>query len=335
MQLKNSILLATALTAASAAARMHGHERRHAHHKSHEEKRAVGDIVTATIDGKVVTWVNTYDGGADTATATADVKVNVAAAATVVASTTTAAATASSTSTSTSDSSDDSGAVSSASGTCSNWYETSDSYSRSGFGEATVANLLEYIWYKGNVGSPWGSNIIEVSEEKACKYKYVVKFSGAESDPWTIVFWNKFGPDGLLTGWYGNSALKLTINPGETKYVAFDEDTQGAWGAAKGTSLPTDEWGGWSCTWGEIDFGNSGNDGWSGWDVSAIQAQAANQEVQGMKICDHNGDSCSYITNLAAQVSNAYTKAEEGVDGIGGNSVAGPVRLVVDIDYSH
>lgn len=29
-----------------------------------EEKRAVGDVATATIDGKVVSWVNEYDGGA-------------------------------------------------------------------------------------------------------------------------------------------------------------------------------------------------------------------------------------------------------------------------------
>jgi hypothetical protein len=332
MQLKNSMILATALTAGSAVARMHGHERRHAH-KAHEEKRAVGDIVTAVIDGKVVSWTNEYAGGA-AATATADVNVNVAAALTVADATTTATASATSTSTSTSDSSDDDETVSSASGTCSNWHDTSDSYSRSGFGEATVANLLEYIWYKGNVGNPWGSNIIEVDEDKACKYKYVVQFNGAKSDAWTIVFWNKFGPDGKLTGWYGNSALSLTINPGETKYVAFDEDTQGAWGAAKGTALPVDEYGGYSCTWGEIDFGNSGNDGWSGWDVSAIQVQMAKQEVQGMKICSHTGDGCSYITNLATKMHNAYSKAEEGVDGIGGNSVAGPVRLVVDIDYS-
>ncbi|KAK2767856.1 target of Sbf [Emmonsiellopsis sp. PD_33] len=47
------------------------HERRHGHQHLHkrqdtkeEGKRAVGDIVTATIDGQVVTWVNEYDGGA-------------------------------------------------------------------------------------------------------------------------------------------------------------------------------------------------------------------------------------------------------------------------------
>ena len=49
----------------SAHARRHaGHAHGHAH--LHEEKRdaAVGDVVNAIIDGKAVSWINTYDGGA-------------------------------------------------------------------------------------------------------------------------------------------------------------------------------------------------------------------------------------------------------------------------------
>ena len=38
-------------------------------------------------------------------------------------------------------------------------------------------------------------------------------------------------------------------------------------------------------TWGEFNFGTTQNSGWSGFDVSMIQAQHANLEVQGMKIC--------------------------------------------------
>lgn len=318
MQLKNSLVLLTALTAGSSVARLHGHERRHAHH----EKRGVGDLVTAIIDGKVVSWVNEYAGGA-AATATATESTSTSLSETVAASTTASTETPSAS------------AVSSASGTCANWDDESDEYSTAGFGSRTVSNNAKYVAYVGNVGNPWGSNIIEVDADKACKYKNVVKFSGSETDDWTIVFWNKIGPDGLLTGWYGNSALKLTISPGETKYVAFDDDSQGAWGAAKGDSLPTDEFGGYSCTWGEFDFGSSGNNDWSGWDVSAIQAQAANQDVQGMKICNNKGEKCSWISNLATAMENAYSKAEEGVDGIGGNQAPGAVRLVVDIDYTH
>ncbi|KAI9370438.1 hypothetical protein BJX61DRAFT_91168 [Aspergillus egyptiacus] len=332
MLFKNSMLLLTAITAGSAVARMHGHERRHAaFHAREEEKRAVGDMVTATINGKVVSWVNEYAGGAapaatadDSVSApTADVQAAAAAAATVETSSTAAET----------DDAPTAVPVSSAPGSCSNWHDTPGDYTREGFGGQTAANFLKYIDYKGNVGNPWGSNIIEVAPEKACQYKYVVRFEGPRSGTWTVVFWNKMGPDGLLTGWYGNSALKLTINPGETKYVAFDEDSQGAWGAAKGNELPTDAFGGYSCTWGEFDFGSKKNNDWSGWDVSAIQVQFANQPVQGMKICDYKNEGCSFVTNLATKLVNAYSKFEEGVDGIGGRQVPGPVRLITHIDY--
>jgi hypothetical protein len=137
-----------------------------------------------------------------------------------------------------------------------------------------------------------------------------------------------------MTGWYGHSALNFTLAAGETRYVAFDEDSQGGWGAAEGSSLPTDEYGGYACTWGEFDFGSTINDGWSGWDVSAIQAQNADLTVQGMKICTAAGEDCSTITTGAASVVNAYTAAEAAVDGIGGSVTEGAVRLAVEIDYS-
>ncbi|OJK03061.1 hypothetical protein ASPACDRAFT_23880 [Aspergillus aculeatus ATCC 16872] len=330
MQLKNSMLLLTALTAGSSVARMHGHERRHHHH----EKRNVGDEVYAVIDGVLESWVNDWSGSATTtvesnkaaatvaAAATIEVSANVAASATVAASA--AAATSSSAS-----------VVSSADGTCKSWSATSSSYSRSGFGaKSNAKRTTDAIYYSGNVGSPWGSNIIEVSEDKACLYQYVVRFQGSSSDDWTVKFWNKIGPDGGLNGWYGNSALEFKIKAGETRYVAFDSDSQGGWGAAKGDSLPTDEYGGYSCTWGEFDFGNTSNDGWSGWDVSAIQAQNAGQEVQGMKICDHTGSKCSTIGNALASVINAYTSNLADADGIGGNSNEEAVRLDVELDFA-
>jgi hypothetical protein len=160
----------------------------------------------------------------------------------------------------------------------------------------------------------------------------VIRLDGSD-DEWTVVFWNKFGPDGNLNGWYGHSALTISVSSGESRYVAVDEDTQGAFGAAVGQTLPVDQYGGYSCTWGEFDFGNLGNEGWPGWDVSAIQAQFAGQEVQGMQICNSRGDECSSITQFATEVVHAYTKYEEGVDGIGGSAVPGPVRLIVRLDY--
>lgn len=94
-----------------------------------------------------------------------------------------------------------------------------------------------------------------------------------------------------------------------------------------------DNWGGYTSTWGEFSFGDEENKGWSGWDVSAIQAQLANQEVQGMRICMVDGKGCSIITPQARKVVDAYTAADRHHDGIGGAAAPGPLRLVVDIDY--
>lgn len=206
-------------------------------------------------------------------------------------------------------------------------------FSTSGFGGRTATHGAR-IQYHGNVGIPWGSNIISVSPTKAHLYKYVAQFRGSNTQPWTVTIWNKFGPTGKLDGWYGHSALTFILAPGETKYVAFDEDSEGAWGAAPGTNgLPTDRWGGYTSTWGEFSFGDGENSGWSGWDVSAIQAQVAGQEVQGMRICQADGEKCSAITPGARKVVAAYTEEKKHQHGIGGAAPPGPVRLVVDIDY--
>ncbi|PYH91126.1 hypothetical protein BO71DRAFT_386253 [Aspergillus ellipticus CBS 707.79] len=216
------------------------------------------------------------------------------------------------------------------------WTSTPSSgdYSTSGFGASTSSSGSGDT-YEGNVGNPWGSNIIEVSESDASNYQYVMQISGQNEDDWTVVFWNKYGPDGSMDGWYGYSALSLTLAAGDTKYVAFDSDSQGGFGAAQGSSLPTGgSSGGYTCTWGEFDFGSSTNSDWSGFDVSAIQAQNAGDTVQGMKMCDVLSGTCSSITTGAAEVDNAYTSAEADEGGIGGNISGGAVRIAVTIDYS-
>lgn len=194
------------------------------------------------------------------------------------------------------------------------------------------------ISYVGNVGNPWGSNIITIDASLADQYKYTIKFVGSSNmgQAYRVVAWNKIGPDGGLNGWYGNSAVSFSLAPGGVQYVAFDEDSQGGFGAAPGGSLPKDQFGGYDCTWGEFDFGSSINSGWSGFDVSMIQAQAAGAHVQGMSICDVTNGSgvCSSITTNAGRVTNAYTQANAGVGGIGGNLFPGKVRLQAVIEYN-
>ncbi|PYH42522.1 putative allergen Asp F4-like [Aspergillus saccharolyticus JOP 1030-1] len=226
---------------------------------------------------------------------------------------------------------------SSAAGVSSAWYTypTNGVYSTSGFGARTNTTSSSGDTYVGNVGNPWGSNIIEVSASEAWQYKYVVQFTGQNSEDWFVSIWNKIGPDGADDGFFGHSALNFTLASGETRYVAFDENSQGGWGAAEGSSLPTNDYGEYSCTWGEFDFGDEENSSWSGWDVSAIVAEEASQTIQGMKLCRHGTSTgCSYITSGGDTVENAYTPSESSVGGIGGSVSAGPLRLAAVIDYS-
>ncbi|KAE8155355.1 hypothetical protein BDV25DRAFT_990 [Aspergillus avenaceus] len=346
-------LLLSAVIADSALARLHGHQRRHQHPPAHP---VPGDLNARDLEAGVALGLKTVINW-DVVTVTATV-AGEPPAPTAPSTTTAAAALAEITGVDTNEDiisigvSADLGlsigasigltatestttATPTASGGSTSWTSTpaNDAFSTTGFGTRTNSSGSG-IEYTGNYGSPWGSNILEVSASKAYKYKYVVQFTGSNTETWTVVVWNKVGPDGKLDGWYGNSAVNFTLAAGETKYVAFDEDSQGAWGAAQGTSLPTDDYGGYSCTWGEFDFGSTINKGWSGWDVSAIQAQAAAQTVQGMRICDHTETTCSTITSGASTVTNAYTKSEASVDGIGGSVGKGAVRLKAQLDYS-
>lgn len=219
----------------------------------------------------------------------------------------------------------------------SNWDQIppDNNFSTEGFGERTDAHG-DSVGYVGNVGDPWGSNIITVKAPDAHKYKYMAQFHGSkngESQPWKVVIWNKIGPDGKMDGWFGHSALSFTLHPNEIVYVAFDENSQGGWSASPGDKLPTDKWGSYSSTWGEFDFGDMKNKGLTGFDVSCIQAQNAKQEVQGMSICLSDMSQCSSITSGAAKVDRAYTAGEAGVDGLAPTVGTGPVRFIVRVDY--
>lgn len=332
-------LLLSALAGSAVAARVHhGHERRHARVNVDNidkviedvvevDKRGVGDWVTAEIDGVLVSWINEWS-GQQTTTQEAAPAATEAPAPTQPDTTTT------SSSSTTSVISLHAPAPTSDGDTT--WFAAPQSgvFSRDGFGGTTDSEgSSDSIDYKGNVGVPWGSNIITVSEETANQYQHVLRFEGSNTDAWTVIFWNKIGPNGKMDGWYGNSALKFTLEPNEVKYVAIDSNSQGAWGAAQGEDLPVDEFGGYACTWGEFDMSNTGNHGYSGWDVSAIQAQAANFAVQGMRICTHDGTLCSSIANDLSSVVNAYTYAERFVGGLGGNVQTNAVRLLVNLDF--
>lgn len=307
MQFKNSLVLLTALTAGSAVARTHGHERRHQHHE-----RAVGDWVTAVIDGKTVSWQNTYAGP----TAAAD--------AAPAAATTTAAAAVKNVA-----------EVANAVVNAATSISASKTATATGFG-ATTAPSGSGATYCGNVGSPYGSNIIEISEGDLSTYDYTITLDGSQiTEDHDVIFWNKCGPDGGLTGFFATSfPLTVTVSPNSKSYVAVDVDTQGGFiGYPSSSSVPRAVDGIVLGFWGEFDFADSANNGWSGFDVSAIEANIAGISSYPGLLISGDGQTSSITSNLGA-VSNAYTEAETAVGGIGGNVAPGPLALTAILNYS-
>ena len=82
--------------------------------------------------------------------------------------------------------------------------------------------------YAGNVGDPYGSNIIELSAEAANQYKYVMRPEGPrDGQRWTVAVWNDLAPDGRLGGWRGNACRIFTLNSRQVRYIAFDDNSHG------------------------------------------------------------------------------------------------------------
>jgi hypothetical protein len=128
--------------------------------------------------------------------------------------------------------------------------------------------------YIGNVGSPYGSNVILV--EDAASYQYTNTFTNTQLKTITVNIWQKVGPDMRpLSGSAlapTKTTLTFTLLPGQSKTVAFDENTQVGW--AEATSATTAS-GSFDTTWGEANFVSTG----CGYDVSAIMNSNNNNYV--------------------------------------------------------
>ncbi|KAI3338277.1 putative TOS1-like glycosyl hydrolase-domain-containing protein [Ustulina deusta] len=145
----------------AAHAKRHGHQ--HLHKKHHEEKqeRAVGDLVVATIDGQVVSWLNTYAGP------TADVAADSAPAVTTSAADSVATSAESAKKVSSTKSSSTDSSTGSSTGTITGDFVRTAYYNAA---DGTADGLV----FLANVGSPgvsgtwdtvWGSSLAYVNEE--------------------------------------------------------------------------------------------------------------------------------------------------------------------------
>ncbi|KAI4105844.1 MAG: hypothetical protein L6R37_002489 [Teloschistes peruensis] len=142
-------------------------------------------------------------------------------------------------------------------------------------GQSTPVVTGDRITYIGNVGIPYGANMMFIPTSEVDKHKYTTEFKNVGQQRMAINVWNKAGRDGQAnSGGCTEANLKFSLIPGESQAVAFDENTQAAFSrdCDKGA-------GGYpACVWGELDFGDQrptdgtgqGNEGHSGFDRSSI-----------------------------------------------------------------
>lgn len=207
-----------------------------------------------------------------------------------------------------------------------------------GGGAASKSKRVTYaqIMYKGNTGDhdgcPWNSNLMVVPNKIARKYNYVQRYTNVASVPYQVVCANKMGADGQLTGMFKVETQKQLIfmlQPGETKSVVADSNTQGICAFAP-YEVPLTEHGQYAGVWAEFDAENLSNEGWSGADCSSLVAQAYNMDVPGCRMAEGNVESIILAGGIGR---NAYTKGMEELDGIGLNIVPGKHVIQVDVGY--
>ena len=175
------------------------------------------------------------------------------------------------------------------------------------FGGNTAPNYAPDVQYIGNVGKPYGSNMLYISEESIKKYPWTNTFNNNGKDAITVRVWNKAWCDNSdcthtvtpLGGQGGIPNLLFKLPPGQSKTVAFAKNTEMAW--SQDCPLSSQD-GATECTWGEATFGKPELDGsdWSSYDVST---QNAGNCIQFMSISGGWRD---------ASISHAFVNAEYG-----------------------
>ncbi|KAL1890123.1 hypothetical protein Sste5346_008416 [Sporothrix stenoceras] len=338
MRFTNALLLAAIGVSAHPSGHAHLHR---AVHEKMQEKRDDAVIVTATIDGKVVSWTQ---GGSPfkaahkptlaaavvntpTTTSTAAATPTVAKAAS---SSSPAAAASSSAvaSPAASSASSSTGSSSGASGSGISTYEAFGTCASSKKLKNKKRATAAEIAYAGNTGCDgYGSNIKLVQSNIADKYTYGVKAVNSASETMQCQVWNKIGADGGINGFFsGNQALTFTIPAGSSQHVVFDTNTQGGMCCQTG-SVSLTSVGEFLCPWLEFDFGDSANSGWSGFDASALVAGTVGGPYGALEACTADGATCSTL-NAGGGGTNAYLPGDEALDGVGGNLAPGTVSLV-------
>lgn len=319
-RLTSALLLGAAAIGASAHPSRHGHGAFHQKARNEQQVDKRGDyiVATATFDGvaEVFSWAadatttpaSTYDSEAAPV---------VNAAVTTSSSSTATYAAATSSAASTSGSSSGSGSSSSsATGTVIDSYTSFDDLCASSSKRATKAQIAAV----GNTGSTYGCNYALTSDaDVAEQYTSYVKFYGATEDM-TCYYWNKISSSGGINGFIESedSWWSFDLSSGDVQYLVIDDGTYGAGtcqpkSAAPATNPST---GIFLYTWVEWTMVDSST-GWSDVDASCIQAELANDTVNGVEVTAEGIDTTSSVSPGGVTVVNGWNSANIDEDGLG------------------
>lgn len=187
---------------------------------------------------------------------------------------------------------------------------------------ATVDAPADQQWlYKGNFGNPYASNMIYIDESKLSQFHYTNTFKNNGTDQIGVRIWNKVGNDQQPNSGQCDEkpALAFKLGGGESKIVAFDENSQVAWSQ---DNCPKNGDGSPQCTWGEANFDDTHHNGFGGYDVSMVHAGTT---IHYMGITGNiNGkDTCSSIYENSFHVGqeNIQNGPQPGVNWGGGSDI--------------
>ena len=174
------------------------------------------------------------------------------------------------------------------------------------FGQSTPAkNVGSTDSYVGNVGSPYGSNMLPLTNCDVSSHKYSITFNNADTSKIEVALWNKVGDDGqALSGASRNAFWKFPLEAGQSAAFAIADNSQVAFSqACDRNTYP----GSFDCTWGEADFGdqNSPNNGGSGYDRSSIQNSKGNTGLLSVCVDGHDCSSEAGNSFVSDKQSNA------------------------------
>ncbi|KAL8688056.1 MAG: hypothetical protein Q9218_005934 [Villophora microphyllina] len=197
-------------------------------------------------------------------------------------------------------------------------------------GQSTPIVTGDRITYIGNVGVPYGSNMMYIPTSEVDNHKYTTEFKNIGQQPITINVWNKAGRDGQAnSGGCSEPNLQFTLDIGVSQAVAFDENTQGAFSR----NCDKDAAGYPKCVWGEFDFGDqrptdesgTANQLHSGFDRSSIPGGSDETLNMSCLNCGAGGD------QMSAKGKNEF-KSDTQLSA-GGQAQPGPAHFYVEMAF--